>query len=57
MPVADIEIVMMASLSLAVLLANCFPREINDWEGLSSSLRSLLAGGTRSPFNYNYNYN
>ena len=57
MPVADIEIVMMASLSLAVLLANRFPREINDWEGLSSSLRSLLAGGTRSPFNYNYNYN
>ncbi len=35
MPIADIELVMMAS--AAVLAAQQFPREVNDWEGLPSS--------------------
>jgi hypothetical protein len=35
MPIADIELVMMAS--AAVLAAQHFPREVNDWEGLPSS--------------------
>jgi hypothetical protein len=34
MPIADIELVMMAS--AAVLAAQYFPREVNNWEGLPS---------------------
>ncbi len=35
MPIADVELVMMAS--AAVLAAQHFPREVDDWEGLPSA--------------------
>ncbi len=35
MPIANVELVMMAL--VAVLAAQHFPREVNDWEGLPSS--------------------
>jgi hypothetical protein len=38
MPIANIKLVMMAS--AAVLLAQHFPREVDDWEGLPSTLRT-----------------
>jgi hypothetical protein len=38
MPIADIELVMMAS--AAVLLAQHFPRKADDWEGLPSATRT-----------------
>ena len=38
MPIADIELVMMAS--AAVLAAQHFPREVDDWEGLPSNART-----------------
>ncbi len=41
MPIADIELVMMAL--VAVLLAQHFPREVDDWEGLPSGSRTWLA--------------
>jgi hypothetical protein len=44
MPIADVELVMMAS--AAVLAAQHFPREVNDWEGLSSSARTWAAWKT-----------
>jgi hypothetical protein len=37
MPIADVELVMMAS--GAVLAAQHFPSEVDDWEGLPSSSR------------------
>jgi hypothetical protein len=44
MPIADIELVMMAL--AAVLAAQHFPREVNDWEGLPSSARTWAAWKT-----------
>ncbi len=44
MPIADIELVMMAS--AAVLAAQHFPREVDDWEGLPSTARTWLAWKT-----------
>jgi hypothetical protein len=41
MPIADIELVMMAS--AAVLAAQHFPREVDDWEGLPASSRTWSA--------------
>ncbi len=41
MPIADIELVMMAS--AAVLAAQHYPREVDDWEGLASSARTWAA--------------
>jgi hypothetical protein len=41
MPIADVELVMMAS--AAVLAAQHFPREVDDWEGLPSGSRTWLA--------------
>jgi hypothetical protein len=41
MPIADIELVMMAS--AAVLMAQHFPREVDSWEGLPSTLRTWAA--------------
>jgi hypothetical protein len=41
MPITDIKLVMMAS--AAVLAAQHFPREVNDWEGLPSSSRTWAA--------------
>jgi hypothetical protein len=41
MPIADIELVMMAS--AAVLTAQHFPREVDDWEGLPSGARTWPA--------------
>ena len=41
MPIADIELVMMAS--EAVLAAQYFPLEVDDWEGLPSSARMWSA--------------
>ena len=38
MPIADIKLVMMAS--AAVLAAQHFPREVDDWEGLPSNART-----------------
>jgi hypothetical protein len=38
MPIADIELVMMAS--VAVLAAQHFPHEVNNWEGLPSASRT-----------------
>jgi hypothetical protein len=35
MPIADVELVMMTS--AAILAAQHFPREVNDWEGLPST--------------------
>ncbi len=44
MPIADIELVMMAL--AAVLAAQHFPREVDDWEGLPSSARTWSAWKT-----------
>lgn len=44
MPIADIELVMMASAS--VLAAQHFPREVDDWEGLPSGSRTWPAWKT-----------
>jgi hypothetical protein len=44
MPIADIKLVMMAS--AAVLAAQHFPREVNNWEGLPSSSRMCAAWKT-----------
>jgi hypothetical protein len=44
MPIADIKLVMMAS--AAVLAAQHFPREVNNWEGLPSSSRTWAAWKT-----------
>ena len=44
MPIADIELVMMAS--AAVLAAQHFPREVDDWEGLPSAARTWVAWKT-----------
>jgi hypothetical protein len=44
MPIADIELVMMAS--AAVLAAMHFPREVNDWEGLLALGRTWVAWKT-----------
>lgn len=44
MPIADIELVMMAS--AAVLAAQHFPREVDDWEGLPASSRTWSAWKT-----------
>ncbi len=44
MPIADIELVMMAS--AAVLAAQHFPREVDDWEGLPSTARTWVAWKT-----------
>jgi hypothetical protein len=44
MPIADIELVMMAS--AAVLAARHFPREVDDWEGLPAHGRSWAAWKT-----------
>jgi hypothetical protein len=41
MPIANIELVMMAL--AAVLVAQHFPREVNDWEGLPANSRSWAA--------------
>ena len=43
-PIADIELVMMASAS--VLAAQHFPREVDDWEGLPTPARTWLAWKT-----------
>jgi hypothetical protein len=44
MPIAYVELVMMAS--AAVLAAQHFPREVDDWEGLPSPARTWLAWKT-----------
>ena len=44
MPIADIELVMMAS--AAVLSAQHFPRKVDDWEGLPSNARTWSAWKT-----------
>ncbi len=44
MPIVDIELVMMVS--AAVLVAQHFPREVDDWEGLSSSACTCSAWKT-----------
>jgi hypothetical protein len=44
MPIADVELVMMAS--AAVLAAQHFPREVDDWEGLPTPARTWLAWKT-----------
>ena len=44
MPIADIELVMMAS--AAVLAAQHFPREVDDWEGLPAASRTWSAWKT-----------
>jgi hypothetical protein len=44
MPIADVELVMMAS--AAVLTAQHFPREVDDWEGLPSAARMWTAWKT-----------
>jgi hypothetical protein len=41
MPIADVELVMMAS--AAVLAAQHFPREVDDWEGLPATSRTWTA--------------
>ncbi len=41
MPIADVELVMMAS--AAVLAAQHFPREVDDWEGLLAVDRTWRA--------------
>ena len=41
MPIADIELVMMAS--AAVLAAQHFPREVDDWEGMPANTRTWTA--------------
>jgi hypothetical protein len=44
MPIADVELVMMAS--AAVLAAQHFPREVDDWEGLPAASRTWSAWKT-----------
>jgi hypothetical protein len=44
MPIADIELMMMAL--VAILAAQHYPREVDDWEGLASSSRTWLAKKT-----------
>ena len=44
MPIANVELFMMAL--AAVLVAQHFPREVNDWEGLPTPARTLLAWKT-----------
>ena len=44
MPIADIELVMITS--AAVIAAQHFPREVDDWEGLPSTARTWLAWKT-----------
>jgi hypothetical protein len=44
MPIADIKLAMMAL--AAVLAAQHFPREVNDWDGLPSSSRTWVAWKT-----------
>jgi hypothetical protein len=44
MPIADIKLVMMAS--AAVLTAQHFPREVDDWEGLPSTSCTWMAWKT-----------
>ncbi len=44
MPIADVELVMMAS--TAILAAQHFPHEVDDWEGLASSTRPWFAWET-----------
>ena len=44
MPIANIELVMITS--AAVLAAQHFPREVDDWEGLPSTARTWLAWKT-----------
>ena len=44
MPIADVELVMLAS--AAVLAAQHFPREVDDWEGLAASARTWTAWKT-----------
>ena len=44
MPIADVELVMMAS--AAVLAAQHFPREVDDWEGLPAASRTWTAWKT-----------
>jgi hypothetical protein len=41
MPIADVKLVMMAS--AAVLTAQHFPREVDDWEGLAASAHTWTA--------------
>jgi hypothetical protein len=41
MPIADVEFVMMAS--AAVLVAQHFPREVDNWEGLPAASRTWQA--------------
>jgi hypothetical protein len=44
MPIADVELVMMAS--AAVLAVQDFPRKVNDWEGLPTPARTWLVWKT-----------
>ena len=44
MPIADVELVMMAS--TAILAAQHFPHEVDDWEGLAASARTWTAWKT-----------
>jgi hypothetical protein len=44
MPIADVKLVMMAS--AAVLAAQHFPREVDDWEGLPAASRTWTAWKT-----------
>jgi hypothetical protein len=44
MPIADVKLVMMAS--AAVLVAQHFPRKVNDWEGLPSASCTWMAWKT-----------
>jgi hypothetical protein len=44
MPIADVKLVMMAS--VAVLAAQHFPREVDNWEGLPSASRTWTAWKT-----------
>jgi hypothetical protein len=41
MPIADVKLVMMAL--AAVLAAQHYPREVDDWESLASSARTWAA--------------
>ena len=44
MPIADVELVMMAL--AAVLTAQHFPCEVDDWEGIASSTQTWTAWKT-----------
>jgi hypothetical protein len=44
MPIANFELVMMTS--AAVLVAQHFPRKVNNWEGLPSAARMWMAWKT-----------